>query len=63
MNVIRSHGYEVFTETINKITLSANDDQRITREDDQRITREDDQRITREDKTSTFAHGYHELTQ
>lgn len=47
MNVIRSHGYEVFTETINKITLSVNDDQRITRED----------------KTSTFAHGYHELTQ
>ena len=39
--MIRSHGHEVFTETINKTALSANDDKRIIRED----------------KISTFAHG------
>ena len=33
MNVVRSHKHEVFTETINKIALSANDDNRIIRED------------------------------
>ena len=33
MNVVRSHKHEVFTETINKIALSANDDKRIIRED------------------------------
>jgi len=29
MNVIRSREHELFTETINKIALSANDDKRI----------------------------------
>ena len=29
MNVIRSHKHEVFTETVNKITLSCEDDKRI----------------------------------
>ena len=26
MNVIRSHKHELFTETVNKVALSANDD-------------------------------------
>jgi len=29
MNVIRSHHHEVFTEQVNKIALSADDDKRI----------------------------------
>jgi len=29
MNVIRSHKHEIYTETINKIALSANDDKQI----------------------------------
>ena len=33
MNVIRSHKHEIFTETVNKISLSANDDKRIILED------------------------------
>ena len=33
MNVIRSHRHEIFTETINKIALSADDDKRITLHD------------------------------
>jgi len=28
MNIIRSHKHEVFTETVNKIALSADDDKR-----------------------------------
>ena len=33
MNVIRSHNHEIFSETVNKIALSANDDKRIIVED------------------------------
>ena len=33
MNVIRSHRHEIFSETVNKIALSANDDKRIILED------------------------------
>ena len=33
MNVIRSHNHEIFSETVNKIALSANDDKRIILED------------------------------
>ena len=33
MNVIRSHGHELFTEEVNKIALSANDDKRVILED------------------------------
>ena len=33
MNVIRNHGHELFTEEINKIALSANDDKRVILED------------------------------
>ena len=29
MNVIRSRGHEVYTEEVNKIALSANDDKRV----------------------------------
>ena len=29
MSVMRSHTYELFTETVNKIALSANNDKRI----------------------------------
>ncbi|WAR13728.1 hypothetical protein MAR_003833 [Mya arenaria] len=29
MNVIRSHGHEVYTEEVNKVALSANDDKRV----------------------------------
>ena len=33
MNVIRSHKHEVFSETINKVALSSEDDKRIFYED------------------------------
>ena len=33
MNVLRSHGHEIFSETVNKIALSSNDDKRIIMED------------------------------
>ena len=33
INIIRSHKHEVFSETVNKIALSANDDKRVIRED------------------------------
>ena len=33
MNVIRSHSHDIFTEEINKVALSANDDKRIILED------------------------------
>ncbi|WAQ98597.1 hypothetical protein MAR_022970 [Mya arenaria] len=32
MNVIRSHGHEIFTEEVNKIALNANDDKRVIQE-------------------------------
>ena len=43
MNVIRSHKHEIFTETINTVALSS----------------EDDERIICEDKTHTLAHGHY----
>ena len=46
MNIIRSHKHEIFTETVNKIALSANDDKRVIREDG----------------IHTFAHGYYKIT-
>jgi len=42
MNIIRSHKHEIYTKTINKIALSANDDKRIMRSD----------------KIQTLAHGF-----
>ena len=33
MNVIRSHQHEIFSETVNKIALSADDDKRIIMDD------------------------------
>lgn len=33
VNVIRSHRHELFTETINKVALSADDDERFIMED------------------------------
>ena len=33
MNVIRSHKHNVFTEEVNKVALSANDDKRYILED------------------------------
>ena len=33
MNVIRSHKHELYSETINKIALSAADDKRVIRDD------------------------------
>ena len=33
MNVIRSHKHEIFSETVNKVALSANDDKRIILDD------------------------------
>ena len=43
MNVIKSHKHEIFTETINKVALSS----------------EDDKRIICEDKIHTLAHGHY----
>ena len=45
MNVIRSHLHDVYTETINKVALSANDDKRIICEN----------------KISTLAYGHYSL--
>ena len=45
MNVIRSHRHEIFSETVNKIALSANDDKRVIRED----------------RISTFAIGHYKI--
>ena len=42
MNVIRSHHHEVFTEQVNKIALSA----------------DDDKRIILPDRINTLAHGF-----
>ena len=42
LNVIRSHKHEIFTETVNKIALSANDDNGIILPD----------------KINTLAHGF-----
>ena len=42
MNVIRSHKHEIFSETVNKIALSA----------------DDDKRIIMKDKISTLAYGH-----
>jgi len=47
MNVIRSHLHEVYTEEVNKIALSADDDKRI---------------ITK-DNVSTLAYGHYKLNQ
>lgn len=33
MNVIRSHLHDIYTETVNKVALSHEDDKRIIRED------------------------------
>ena len=33
MNVIRSHRHEVYTEQVNKVALSADDDKRVILED------------------------------
>ena len=33
MNVIRSHRHEIYTEQVNKIALSSNDDKRVTLDD------------------------------
>ena len=33
MNVIRSHRHDIYTEKVNKIALSANDDKRVILED------------------------------
>ena len=43
MNVIRSHKHEVFSETINKVALSS----------------EDDKRIICKDGVHTLAHGHY----
>ena len=45
LNVIRSRRHEIFSETVNKIALSANDDKRIIMED----------------KISTFAFGHYKI--
>ena len=45
MNVIRSYNHEIFSETVNKIALSGNDDKRIIMED----------------KISTFAYGHYKI--
>ena len=33
MNVPRNHGHDMYTDNLNKVALSANDDKRIIRED------------------------------
>jgi hypothetical protein len=45
MNVIRSHGHEIYTEELNKVALSA----------------DDDKRIIMEDGIHTLAHGHYKL--
>ena len=45
MNVIRSHKHEIFSETVNKIALSANDDKRIIRKN----------------KISTLSYGHYKI--
>ena len=42
MNTIRSHKHDMYTETVNKIALS----------------REDDKRVIMEDGVHTYAHGH-----
>ena len=44
MNIIRSHQHEVYSERINKVALSA----------------EDDKRIILKDRIHTLAHGHYE---
>ena len=44
MNVIRSYKHEIYTETVNKIALSA----------------DDDKRQLNKDKVSTYALGHYE---
>jgi len=46
MNVIRSNHHEVFTEQVNKITLSS----------------DDDKRIILPDRQNTFAHGHWQVS-
>ena len=45
MNVIRSHGHEIYTEEVNKVALSA----------------ADDKRVVLEDGISTLAYGHYKL--
>ena len=47
MNLIRSHNHEIYSETINKIALSA----------------DDDKRVISNDGISTRAHGHYKLNQ
>ena len=43
MNIIRSHDHDVYSETVNKVALSY----------------EDDKRVILEDKIHTLAHGHY----
>ena len=45
MNVIRSYGHEVYTETVNKTALSGNDDKRLVLLD----------------RIHTMAYGHHDI--
>ena len=45
MNLIRSHLHEIYSETVNKVALSA----------------DDDKRVISEDGISTLAYGHHML--
>ena len=47
MNLIRSHKHEIYSETVNKVALSA----------------DDDNRVIGEDGISTLAYGHHMLYQ